>query len=49
MMALDGPVGPAFGGVGGFPTVLRVSDGAVAAAGRRLDEVFAAVPVATAR
>lgn len=49
MMAPDGPVGAALGGVGGFPTVLRVSDGAVAAAGRKLDDVFAEAPVPAAR
>lgn len=49
MMAPDGPVGAAFGGVTSFPTVMRVADGAVAAAGRGLDGVFAKVPVSASR
>jgi hypothetical protein len=49
MMPEDGPVGPAFGGVHSFPTVLRVADGVVAASGRKLDEVFAKVPASASR
>jgi hypothetical protein len=49
MMPEDGSVGPALGGVQSFPTVLRITDGRVAAAGRKLDEVFAKVPVPVGR
>ena len=46
MMPEEGAVGSAFGGVNSFPTVVRVADGEVAAAGRTLDGVFAKVPAA---
>ncbi|NUR62930.1 MAG: hypothetical protein HOV87_30395 [Catenulispora sp.] len=49
MLAEEGPVGPAVGGIGSYPTVLRISDGVVAAAGRKLDEVFPGVPVPAGR
>lgn len=41
--------GAAFGGVTSFPTVMRIADGAVAAAGHTLTDVFAKVPVSAAR
>lgn len=49
MLAEEGPVGPAVGGIGSYPTVLRINDGVVAAAGHQLDEVFPGVPVPAAR
>ncbi|WP_344662793.1 hypothetical protein [Catenulispora subtropica] len=47
--SIDGPIGRALGGVGAFPTFLRVADGAIAAVAGTWAEIAATEPTAVGR